>query len=274
MKCLALETTTHVSSIALADESGLIAQYDFAHRMDLSRRLMPNIVALLRDFGLAVKDVEALGVSIGPGSFTGLRIGVTTAKTLAQVLGAPIAGVVTLDLLAHQLDYLTDTLVCPLIKVRKGEIYYAFFHVEKGAVRRLTDYAAGPIEEVIRKSPSGDASHIAPSPLEGEGRGKGESSTTPSPLEGEGRGEGANPHSSIVFCGDALSEYLDALTTALGERVIAAPAWLCYPKASILARLALDKIARGEADDPLTLVPFYIRPSAPEMRAKTSCDAS
>ncbi|MCX6375956.1 MAG: tRNA (adenosine(37)-N6)-threonylcarbamoyltransferase complex dimerization subunit type 1 TsaB, partial [Armatimonadetes bacterium] len=121
MKCLALDTTTDVSSIALADESGIIAEYNFAHRMDLSRRLMPNIVALLTDCGMEMKDVEAIGVSIGPGSFTGLRIGVVTAKTLAQALSIPIAGVVTLDLLAHQFDYLPDAVICPLIKVRKGE---------------------------------------------------------------------------------------------------------------------------------------------------------
>ncbi len=236
MKILALDTTTDICSIAVADETALLGEYDFAHQMNLSRRLMPNIVALLNDCGLEIKGVEAVGVSLGPGSFTGLRIGVTTAKTLAQVLGVPIAGVVSLDLLAHQFDFLPDAVVCPLAKARTGEVYYAFFQVRSGAVERRTDYAAGPIEEVAE-------------------------SAIP------------NPKSGIIFCGDALEENLSALRDGLGDRVIPAPQWLSYPKASILARLALEKIAAGEAADLLSLVPFYIRRSAPEMRMeKTASD--
>ena len=241
MKCLALDTTTDVSSIAVADETGILGQYDFAHRMDLSRRLMPNIISLLKDCGLEMKDVEAIGVSLGPGSFTGLRIGVVTAKTLAQVLGVPISGVVSLDLLAHQFDYLAQAVVCPLIKVRRAEVYYALFRADRGSIERVSDYCAGPIEKVIELA-------------------KGALPTKAGAAE-------------VIFCGDGLSENLDALRQALGGIVIAAPPWLSYPKASILAQSALKKIAQGEADDPLSLAPFYIRRSAPEMRLETASNA-
>lgn len=240
MKCLAFETTTDTASIALADESGLIAEYDFAHRMDLSRRLMPSVMALLADCGTEMRQVEAIGVSIGPGSFTGLRIGVVTAKTLAQTLGVPIAGIVTLDLLAQQLDFLPDALICPLIKVRQGEVYYAFYHAVGGSIERLTDYASGPISEVIEI--------VALPNLQSAIR---------------------NPQSRVVFLGDALRSSIPLLSDALGERAVPAPDWLCYPKASILARLALEKIASGQADDPLALVPLYLRKSAPEHRIET-----
>ena len=229
MKCLAIDTTTDISSIAVADESCVLGEYNFAHHMDLSRRLMGNIKALLADCGMEMKDVEAVGVSLGPGSFTGLKIGVVTAKTLAQVLNVPIAGIVTLDLLAHQFDYLSDAVICPLIKVRKGEVYYAFFRTNRGNVEQISEYAAGAIDKVVEIS----------------------------------RGMNAV---QIIFCGDALKDNLPALQDALGDRVIPAPAWLSYPKASILAQLALKKIASGEADDLLSLVPFYIRRSAPEER--------
>ena len=149
MKCLALDTTTDISSIAVADESGLIAEHNFAHKMDLSRRLMPNVMALLKDCGLQMNDLQAVGVSLGPGSFTGLRIGVATAKTLAQALDLPIAGVVTLDLLAHQFDYLPEAVICPLIKVRRGEVYYAFYRASCGSIERLSEYSSGPIGNVI-----------------------------------------------------------------------------------------------------------------------------
>ena len=244
MKCLALETTTDVSSIALADESGLIAEHSFAHHMDLSRRLMPNVMALLADCGMEMKDVQAIGVSIGPGSFTGLRIGVVTAKTLAQALNVPIAGIVTLDLLAHQLDFLPDALICPLIKVRKGEVYFAFYHAAGGSLDRLSEYEAGPITDVI------EAAHRV--------RSAGPKSAL------------FTLQSAIVFCGDALQANVSTLSDALGKQAVPAPDWLSYPKASILARLALEKIASGEADDPISLVPFYIRKSAPEQRMEAS----
>lgn len=229
MKCLALDTTTDICSIAVADDNGLIAQYDFAHKMDLSRRLMPNIASMLRDSGFQLKDMEAVGVSLGPGSFTGLRIGATTAKTLAHALGIPIAGVVTLDLLAHQFDYMESAVVCPLIKVRKGEVYYSVYHGSKGSIERVSDYGAGPVKEVVSAL-------------------------------------GSEASERIVFCGDGLQESREALAQALGEHALFAPQGFSYAKASTLAAIALEKIARGEGDDPLTLVPFYIRRSAPEMR--------
>jgi len=240
MKCLALDTTTNISSIAVADESKVWAQYEFAHQMDLSRRLMPNIVNMLKEAGLGVKDVEAIGVSLGPGSFTGLRIGVVTAKTLAQVLNVPVVGIVALDLLAHQFDYLPHCLVCPIIKVRRGEVYWAFFQTGGGSLERVSDYAAGGVDEVI---------HTARGFLEKEDA---------CGTSGVGR--------EILFCGDGVSENIDAIRQALGGSVIRAPAWLEYPKAGILARLAINAIQTGKAADPFTLLPFYIRRSAPEMR--------
>ncbi|HET6454876.1 MAG TPA: tRNA (adenosine(37)-N6)-threonylcarbamoyltransferase complex dimerization subunit type 1 TsaB [Armatimonadota bacterium] len=229
MRILALDTTTDTCSIALAEDGRLLGEYNFAHSMDLSRRLMPNIVSLLKDSGLEAKDVQGIGVSLGPGSFTGLRIGITTAKTLAQVLKVPIAGVVTLDLLAHQFDYLSETMICPLIKVRKGEVYYALYRANRGTLERLSDYQSGPIQDIAHSS------LITHQP-------------------------------SLVICGDAAKDNLSPLQETLGDRVILAPDWLSYPKASILARIARDMILREETADPISLVPLYIRKSAPEVR--------
>lgn len=232
MRCLALETSTDIASIALADENGLIGEYDFAHRMDLSRRLMPNIVTLLADNGMEVRDVEAIGVSLGPGSFTGLRIGVTTAKTLAQVLEIPIVGVVSLDVLARQFDFMPDRLICSMIRVRKGEVYFALYRVNAGAVERISEYEAGTIERVAEKV--------------------------------------SNIHTPIVFCGDGVAENMKALRSHLGDHLIETPARFSYPKGSIIAAMAMQRIEEGKTDDPLSVVPFYIRRSAPEMRELSS----
>ena len=230
MNILALDTTTDICSIAVADDERLLGEYNFAHAMDLSRRLMPNVVSLLKDSGLEVRDLQGIGVSLGPGSFTGLRIGVATAKTLAQTLGIPIVGVVTLDLLAHQFDYLPSAIICPLIKVRKGEVYYAFYQADHGSLERISDYDAGPIQDVAHSSL-------------------------------------ITHQSSLILCGDAAAGSLSVLQDALGHRVVLAPSWLSYPKASILAKLAHDMILREEVADVISLVPFYIRKSAPEHRA-------
>ena len=242
MHILALDTTTEICSIALAADERLLGEYNFAHLMDLSQRLMPNIVSLLKDSGLEVKDVQGIGVSLGPGSFTGLRIGITTAKTLAQVLKVPIAAVVTLDLLAYQFDYLPETLICPLIKVRKGEVYYAFYRANRGSLERITEYESGTIQDVAHSSL---ITHHS------------------SPL---------THHSSLIICGDGAKVSAPILKEVLGNRLVLAPDWLSYPKASILAKLAHEMILREEIADPISLVPFYIRKSAPEVRLECSSE--
>lgn len=228
-KILTFDTSTETSSIALADEAGLIGEYNIAHKMDLSSRMMPNIMALLKDCRTELTDLGAIGVSLGPGSFTGLRIGVVTGKTLAQALGVPIVGVTSLDILAHQFDFLPNKLVCPIIKVRKGEVYYAFYRTHLGGLERLSEYAAETVESLIEHARQIDGG-------------------------------------DIIFCGDALNANLPALREGLGDLVVPASPWLCYPKASVLARVALEKLASGRGEDPLTLVPFYIRKSTPEMK--------
>jgi tRNA threonylcarbamoyladenosine biosynthesis protein TsaB len=228
MKILAFDTSTNISSIAIADELGIIGEYNLTHKMDLSQRMMPNILALLKDCKLSMKDLDAVAVSLGPGSFTGLRIGVVTAKTLAQALNVHVTGTVSLDVLALQFDYLPRKLICPIIKVKKGEVYYAFYRTHMGQMERISEYQADPVEKLI---------------------------------EYAGQIEGGE----IIFCGDALSANMSALQEGLGDRFIPAPAWLRYPKASVLALEGLRKIAAGSADDPLSLVPFYIRKSTPEI---------
>lgn len=203
---------------------------------------MPNIVNLLKEVGMTMSDVEAIGVSLGPGSFTGVRIGVVTAKMLAHVLGVPLAGVVTLDLLAHQFDYLPETLVCPLIRVRKGEVYTAVYRTHRGLMERLSEYTACPIDKVTDKirSVQGSSNECA--------------------------------RQGVVFCGDGLPESVDLLRHELGDELIETSEWLSYPKAGKLAQLAVRKIKAGEAESPMTLVPFYIRRSAAETRMERASD--
>jgi tRNA threonylcarbamoyladenosine biosynthesis protein TsaB len=102
MLILALEMTADVCSIAIRDDKGIIAERAFLHGMHLSERLIDDVDAILKDAGITLDDVEGFGVGIGPGSFTGVRIGVTTVKTWAFVRKKPVVGVCSLDALAEE----------------------------------------------------------------------------------------------------------------------------------------------------------------------------
>ncbi|HSR10897.1 MAG TPA: tRNA (adenosine(37)-N6)-threonylcarbamoyltransferase complex dimerization subunit type 1 TsaB, partial [Thermodesulfobacteriota bacterium] len=132
MIVLALETATLAGSVALVDagdgETGrrIIGENTLSNPETHSARLMPGIDRLLKEASLTIRDIGGIAVSIGPGSFTGLRIGVATAKGLAYALGIPVAGVPTLDALAATRPFSPDP-VCPVLDARKKEVYAALF---------------------------------------------------------------------------------------------------------------------------------------------------
>lgn len=129
MTFLALDTSGDYAVLALAGEDGAVrAATVFEGRRSLSRRLMGEIDGLLKMNGLTLADLSAFAVGLGPGSFTGVRVGVTTAKTLAQVTGKPLVGVGTLD--AYAAVWSGEDapgVVVPVLPSRRGEVYVAFF---------------------------------------------------------------------------------------------------------------------------------------------------
>jgi len=142
---IAIDSSQDICTLALGRDTKIAAEYHFAHKMNLLRRLLPNIDAMLADTGVEKEALEGVVVSLGPGSFTGLRIGVTIAKSLAFVLGKPIVGIGTLDAMAHGVMADEDQLVCPMIFARADEAYWSLF--ESG--KRVTDYAVSPVAEVM-----------------------------------------------------------------------------------------------------------------------------
>jgi tRNA threonylcarbamoyladenosine biosynthesis protein TsaB len=114
---------------------------------------MPTIDRLLGDCGFTPGDLEGLAVSIGPGSFTGLRVGLSTAKGLALALGIPLAPVPTLDALASALPFAALP-VCPLLDARKGEVYLSLYHWADAGMVRDWDYLALRPEAAVERLPS------------------------------------------------------------------------------------------------------------------------
>ncbi len=234
MICLSLDTTTDISSIALADDDSVLAEYTFAHHRNLSLRLLPNIKQMLSDCQLTMRDLHGIGVSTGPGSFTGLRIGVVTAKTLAQALNIQIAGVTSLNLLAMPFAQIPNVHICPIVKVRKDEAYYCIYKSLDGKLTQISDYGADIIANIIDKLKSVSADRT-------------------------------------IFCGDAVLMNVDTINELFGEHAILTPEQYSYPHASLLAKETCRLIKDGKGMDAYSLMPFYIRKSTPEIRLDEAC---
>ena len=126
MKILAVDTATNSCSVAATDDGKLVAELTLNKDETHSKHLMELIHSVLENAGFGVTDLDGLAVTVGPGSFTGLRIGISTIKGLAHALGKPVVGVSTLETLALQCGQ-TPHLICPLLDARKGEVYAATY---------------------------------------------------------------------------------------------------------------------------------------------------
>jgi len=129
MYILGIETSTTTGGVAVVSEDGVIAQYSLNIEVTHSERLMSTVDRVLKDTGLAIDEMDGYAVAIGPGSFTGLRIGLAAVKGLALVSGKPIAAVPTLRALAWNLPYAAYP-VCPMLDARKNEVYAATYRFE------------------------------------------------------------------------------------------------------------------------------------------------
>jgi tRNA threonylcarbamoyladenosine biosynthesis protein TsaB len=136
MLILSIEASTQVSSIALFGDAGLVAEYTLCHRTTQSERLLPAVHRLLGDVGRALDDLDAVVVSVGPGSFTGVRVAVCTAKGLACAGHKPVIAVSSLAGLARRFAAANHP-VCSLLDARKGEVYTATFRMTDGAMRMV-----------------------------------------------------------------------------------------------------------------------------------------
>lgn len=147
MKILSFESSAVSASVALTDGTKLIAQSFQNCGLTHSRTLLPMAESLLAGCGASLADVDAFAVAAGPGSFTGLRIGVATVKGLAYPSGKPCAGVSTLEAMARGLEGLTGEICC-VMDARGGQVYNARFCWEDGALTRLCDDRAIKLDEL------------------------------------------------------------------------------------------------------------------------------
>lgn len=150
MKILAIESSGLVASAALATEDTLLAEYTVNFKKTHSQTLLPMVEEIVSMVGMDLKEIDAIAVSAGPGSFTGLRIGSATAKGLGLVLQKPIIPVPTTQGIAANL-YGTEGILCPLMDARRNQVYTGLYRYNKKGFEIVEDQMAVQVEEIIGK---------------------------------------------------------------------------------------------------------------------------
>lgn len=148
MKILVLESSGLVASVAVVTEDKLIGEYTTNFKKTHSQTLLPMMDTMLKMIGIPVQEMDAIAVSGGPGSFTGLRIGSATAKGLGLALNIPIISVPTVDAIAYNL-FGTDAVVCPLMDARRNQTYTGLYTFEEGKMQCISGQKAVMLSEII-----------------------------------------------------------------------------------------------------------------------------
>jgi len=148
MKILAADTTTSINTVALCDGGHVLAETFVDCGRAHSERLLATVDWVLNEAKQRLEDVEVLAIAIGPGSFTGLRVGAATWKGLAAANALPLVAVPTLDAMTR-LSAFHDALVCPLLDARMGEVFGAVYRFEQGVRSTLRPDRVAPVEAVL-----------------------------------------------------------------------------------------------------------------------------
>lgn len=147
MLILGIESATLQVGCAIGGHEGVLASFHASRRRQHVEMLAPAIEFVCARAGVKLADLGAIAVDVGPGLFSGLRVGVTTAKTLAQALRVPMVGVTSLDLLAFPVRY-SSRLIVAIVDARRGEVYWSTYRQVPGGIQRLSDYRLSRPAEV------------------------------------------------------------------------------------------------------------------------------
>ncbi len=221
MLVLGIETSTQQTAVALGTEQGIIAGTVLSVGRPGDEAVVPAIEHLLNWSKTSPSSLSGIAVGLGPGLFTGMRVGLATGKTLAQALQIPIVGLASLDVLAFSVRY-SRALICAAVDARRGELFYAFYRAVPGGVTRETGFEVGAPE------------HLA--------------------AELEARAE------DILLVGNGATAYGRELQAA-GAAVELATAAYAFPSATALVELAIARMGREDYDRLYDLKPYYVRKS-------------
>lgn len=218
MKVLGLDTSTLMTTCSVMDGDKLIGEYSLSHDMSHSEKLVPMIKEMMDSLGLKLEDIDLYAAAIGPGSFTGLRIGIATIKAFAHIYNKPVVGVSTLEAMAYNLPY--NPVVIPMINARRDRVYTGIYSWEDEVLETILNPCIFEIDELIEFIQSN--------------------------------------YDRVLVNGDGAVVFKEILKTALGDKVIFSTPGLNMSKASSICELAIKKYNDGVSDDFFTLAPEYL----------------
>ncbi len=219
---LAVESATELAGVALADENGVLATVTVSRGRHHAESIAPAIDFVCRRAGVGLSELDAVGVDVGPGLFTGLRVGVGTARALSFALDKPLVGVGSLEVLAYAVatsGVVSGTLTVPVVDARRGEVFV-------GRLRTTSDGVSWEAPE-MRRSPEALAAEL-------------------SELD-----------ESFVLAGDGARRYRAMLGAVPGA--VSVGEALDFPPPGVLATMAVGKAAVGEFHDSSAVLPHYLR---------------
>jgi len=150
MIILGIDTSGYANAVGVIDGEKVLADFTFEARMDSLEKIVANIDFTLKSASLNLDDVYGIGVGLGPGSWTGIRVGVTVGKVLAFSTGKPVCGVPTLEALAYSVRD-ESSLICPIISAgTRDTVYAAFYRAKNGNVTRVGEYYVGDVPGLAR----------------------------------------------------------------------------------------------------------------------------
>lgn len=225
MKILAIDSSSNVASVALTDEDKLLGEYSLNHKKTHSQNLMPMTEQLLAECETPVSKIDLFAVAAGPGSFTGLRIGVATVKALAHAVGKPVCGVSTLEAMAYHLPFYQGVIV-PIMDARRNQVYTAVYQWRQDALQTVLEPCALGIEELCEQL--------------------------------------KQKKCEIAFLGDGVPVHREFICRLFGGNALFAPANANMQKASCVAAAARKKAAEGKVCRYDELLPVYLRKSQAE----------
>jgi tRNA threonylcarbamoyladenosine biosynthesis protein TsaB len=224
---LSIDSSTPVAGIAVSDGMQLLGEITLNTKNTHSEKLMPLVKHLLDELALSVNDLDAIAVTQGPGSFTGLRIGMATAKGLAQGAGKKLIAVPTLDCLAQNLLHYPG-IICPIMNAQKKQVYTAIYRSGRNKLERLSDYQVIAVEQLAAQL--------------------------------------KELKEDIWFVGDGVAAFADMFQELLGDACRFADGHNILPRAGALAMLAAERASEERFDDLYQAELIYIRKSEAEVQ--------
>lgn len=228
MRVLAIDSATNMAGVALVGDEAVIGETISNTGKTHSQRLLPMIAYLLEEAELELADLDGIVISGGPGSFTGLRIGMATAKGLAYASQKPLVTVSTLDSLAlNMVGY--PGLICPILNARKNEVYTALYRCKLGEKPEvITPYQVLKPTALIELL--------------------------------------TNQKDEVVFLGDGVPVFGSSLLEGLGSKAKLAFPLESLPRAANLGWLGVQRLKEGQVADLESAKPYYIRSSEAEVK--------